>query len=116
AGRGMLGTSNRWAAARGRTMKKRVVRTGEIEVEDSQGRVRARLGVANDDAPFVAFYGPDERLRARFGVQLDGSAGLAIADDEGKGRAPFRLFSAGPARLALGDHNGKVRAKFGLST
>ena len=50
-------------------MRKRVIRAGEIEIEDSEGRVRARLGVTNDDFPFVAFYGTDERLRARFGVQ-----------------------------------------------
>ena len=83
-------------------MRKRVIRAGEIEIEDSEGRVRARLGVTNDEFPFIAFYGPDEGLRARFGVQPDGSAGLAIADDAGKVRATFGLFADGSASMAKG--------------
>ena len=97
-------------------MRKRVIRAGEIEIEDSEGRVRARFGVTNDDLPFLSFYGPDDKLRARFGVQPDGSAGLAIADDDGKVRATFGLFSDGSASMAMVDKNGKVRAKFGLGT
>jgi len=38
-------------------MRKRVIRAGEIEIEDADGRVRARFGVSNDDFPFFAFYG-----------------------------------------------------------
>ena len=49
-------------------MRKRVIRAGEIEIEDSEGRVRARFGVSNEDLPFVSFYGADDKLRARFGV------------------------------------------------
>ena len=37
--------------AEGRSMRKRVIRAGEIEIEDSEGRVRARFGVTNDDLP-----------------------------------------------------------------
>ena len=37
-------------------MRKRVIRAGEIEIEDSEGRVRARFGVTNDDLPFLSFY------------------------------------------------------------
>ena len=59
-------------------MRKRVIRAGEIEIEDSEGRVRARFGVSNEDLPFMSFYGADDKLRAR-GVQHDGSA-PAIAD------------------------------------
>ena len=59
-------------------MRKRVIRAGEIEIEDSEGRVRARFGVSNEDLPFMSFYGADDKLRARFGVQPDGSAGLAV--------------------------------------
>src|SRR5262245_50823241 len=81
-------------------MRKRVIRAGEIEIEDSEGRVRARFGVSNEDLPFMSFYGADDKLRARFGVQPDGSAGLAIADDEGKVRATFGLFSDGSASMA----------------
>ena len=103
-------------SARGWGMRKRVIRAGEIEIEDSEGRVRARFGVTNDDLPFMSFYGADEKLRARFGVQPDGSAGLAIADDDGKVRATFGLFSDGSASMAMVDRNGKVRAKFGLGT
>src|SRR5262245_39583886 len=36
-------------------MRKRVIRAGEIEIEDSEGRVRARFGVTNEDLPFVSF-------------------------------------------------------------
>ena len=74
-------------------MRKRVIRAGEIEIEDSEGRVRARFGVSNEDLPFMSFYGADDKLRARFGVQPDGSAGLAIADDEGD-RKSTRLNSS----------------------
>ena len=55
-------------------MRKRVIRAGEIEIEDSEGRVRARFGVTNEDLPFLSFYGPDEKLRARYGVPKDAQA------------------------------------------
>ena len=38
-------------------MRKRVIRAGEIEIEDSEGRVRARFGISNEDLPFMSFFG-----------------------------------------------------------
>jgi hypothetical protein len=99
-------------------MRKRVIRAGEIEIEDSEGRVRARFGVTNDDLPFLSFYGADDKLRARYGVQPDGSAGLAIADDDG--RSGPRSACSRTARRYMVDRNGggprEVRSARGSPT
>ena len=95
-------------------MRKRVIRAGEIEIEDSEG---ARAGSASRTRISRSCRSTARTTScARFGVQPDGSAGLAIADDEGKVRATFGLFSDGSASMAMVDRNGKVRAKFGLGT
>ena len=48
-----------WRSVSGVVMKKRVVQAEGFEVVDDQGRVRARIGLASDDAPFLSFHDPD---------------------------------------------------------
>ena len=62
-------------------MKKRAVRAEEFEVVDAAGRVRLRIGLANDDSPFFSMLDPEGQVRSRFGLSADGSDGLAIGDD-----------------------------------
>ena len=96
-------------------MKRTVVKARAFELVDDEGNVRARLGLGNDDSPFLSLHDPDGRVRARFGLDTSGAAGLAIGDEEGKVRATLGLATDGSSSLALGDKNGKIRAKFGLA-
>ena len=113
---GVLDSSRRavFQGARAAT-RKRVIRAGEIEIEDSEAGPRAVRRVER---------GPAVHVLLRAGREAAGTvrrpvrrpAGLAVADDEGKVRATFGLFSDGSASMAMVDRNGKVRAKFGLGT
>src|SRR5207248_1428629 len=96
-------------------MEERTVRAGELGVGHDQGRGRRRIGLSNDQAPFLSLLAPDGQVRARFGLGADGSAGLAIGDDNGKVRATVGLSTDGSASLAFGDKRGRIRAKFGLA-
>jgi hypothetical protein len=83
----------------------KAIRTEKIEVVDSQGRVRASLGVA-DGGPALAMY--DEKGKPRAGlVVTEKVPGLFLYDENGKLRASLGVADDGPG-LLLRDLNGKT--------
>lgn len=114
----------------------KVLRAERFEAVDSQGTLRAGLGVMPDGrpgllladkdgkpaaslfvlpdgSPALGLFDKDGTLRAGLSVRPDGSPALGLQDTDGKLRAMLSVDADGSPGLALRDKDGKVRA--GLS-
>ena len=94
----------------------KVVRAAQFQVVDSQGEVRAALGLLPDGTPSLALREKDGTLRAALVLpgRLDGAPGLVLFDKEGKTRAGVMVLKDGSPGLFLDDKDEKVRAALGV--
>jgi len=121
-----------------------VIRTGRLEIVDSDGNPRIVLAVVDDGRPSLRLFskdrlsiaglmvmksggtrlylcGPDSRQRASLTVDTDGSAHLSLWDEktsrsDGLPRAGLTVQADGRACLSLADGAGKLRAGLGMSS
>ena len=91
-----------------------VVRTGELRLVDSDGRVRGRWQVLPGGATRLGFLDPNGVERMRFSLLENGAQGISLTDAKGEGRVVLSLEGDG-SRLTLADGAGRPRAILGLS-
>lgn len=92
-----------------------VVEANRFVLRDSDGHVRAVMGVNQDGSARVALQDRDGRERLRLSLLADGSPGISFTDREGKSRAVLGLLPDETSALVFADRWGKTRAVLGLS-
>ena len=90
---------------------KRIVEADEFVLKDSTGRVRARLGMA-EEGPALNLYDENGQPTAMLGSP-PGGPGLVLLDAQGKPRASVAVMADGP-HVTLYDAEGKVRARWAV--
>lgn len=86
---------------------------GEFQLVDKKGRVRAVLGVNDEDEPCLLFLDENEQRRISFYVE-DGQPGIDLADKNEHVRASLGLDDNSQPSLFLLDEKEKVRASLTL--
>jgi hypothetical protein len=84
-------------------------------VRDSEGRVRAALGMSREGSAQLVLQDEGGRDRLRVSVLPDGGAGVAFVDSAGRSRMVLGLLPDQSASVVLADGGGKTRTVLGLS-
>ena len=84
-----------------------VIRAQKFELVDSQGKVRAGLGLLSNGSPSLALLDSGGKVRTGLGLRADGSSWLTLADSRGKPRAILDVQPDGSPTLWLFDSGGK---------
>jgi hypothetical protein len=85
-------------------------------LRDTDGHVRAVLGLTQDGASRLVLQDRDGRERLRLSLLADGSPGVSFADREGRTRVVLGLLPDETSSLVFADRWGKTRAVLGLSS
>ena len=83
-----------------------VVEAREFRLTDSEGKVRARIFLEEDE-PKVALFSKDGKKRAAIGLLPTGEAGLALYDDRGKYHFLINVSPEGNPDLSITDKYGR---------
>jgi hypothetical protein len=96
------------AYAAGKTSAPEVIQAQRFELVDSEGKVRAVLGMADDGGSGLAVMGEGGRARLAMGTKADGSVGLAVLRETGTPVVAIGLGADGAAGLAVLDKQGNL--------
>jgi len=83
-----------------------VIEAGEFRLLDSEGKVRARIFM-EDDEPKIALFSRDGKKRAAIGLLSTGESGLALYDDRGTYHFLINVSADGSPDLSIKDKYGK---------
>lgn len=72
------------------------IRVRAVEVVDASGKVRARLGLDQDNAPELRLLDGQEKVRLRAGIHMDREPILALIDQEDQNRITMVYDGANP--------------------
>ena len=84
-----------------------IVEAQAFALKDSQGRVRAKLGLEEGETPVLQFFDADGRCRMETSLTKDGAPGILLLDAEASANALISLDDSGSpwVRLKRGDTN-----------
>lgn len=85
-----------------------------LMMKDREGRERLRLTLLADGSPGASFVDPDGRSRIVLGLLPDETANLVFADRVGRTRAVFGLMPDESSTLVFADRNGETRVGLGI--
>ena len=111
---GLIGgaLSERWAAgtagAKEPSRQARVVKAAAFELVDTDGKVRAKLGMKENGWVGLTLTDEKGRPRALLNVAPDGNPTLLLNDQDGKGHAMFGLSEGGQYGLFFMNKKGEI--------
>ncbi len=111
-GGGALSSGVRHAVAQAPPEHAKTIRASEFLVVDSDGKVRATLGVLVDGTPHISLFEKNGKRAVTLGLIGTGS-GLALHNNKGEVRAALAIVEGAPC-LELYDENGNLSTFIGF--
>jgi hypothetical protein len=84
-----------------------------LVLQDNTGRLRAHMGVNEQDIPILTFLNRAGNERATIGLSVDGGSAFWLADQNNRDRLAIGSRPDGVPGLSLFGRNGTVRAELG---